>query len=84
MSVIKLYSYIFFHFFILIFCFLFAGKLLSILPTSNIYIFKAKVTSTLIFRYVLIIIIHTIALQVFKFITFLFLFLIDKFSIFSK
>lgn len=80
MSVIKLYSYIFFHFFILIFCFLFAGKLLSILPTSNIYIFKAKVTSTLIFRYVLIIIIHTIALKVFKFITFLFLFLIDKFS----
>lgn len=84
MSVIKLYSYIFFHFFILIFCFLFAGKLLSILPTSNIYIFKEKVTSTLIFRYVLIIIIHTIALKVFKFITFLFLFLIDKFSIFSK
>lgn len=80
MSVIKLYSYIFFHFFILIFCFLFAGKLLSILPTSNIYIFKAKVTSTLIFRYVLIIIIHTIALKVFKFITFLFLFFIDKFS----
>lgn len=84
MSVIKLYSYIFFHFFILIFCFLFAGKLLSILPTSNIYIFKAKVTSTLIFRYVLIIIIHIVALKIFKFITFLFLFLIEKFSIFSK
>lgn len=80
MSVIKLYNYIFFHFFILIFCFLFAGKLLSILPTSNIYIFKTKVTSTLIFRYDLIIIIHTVALQVFKFITFLFLFLIDKSS----